>query len=327
VGWGDATKKADPSEVYVVDVANGTVAATLKATGMIHAVAFSPDGKWLAVATRQYVPQGATPPVLIVFNVPGFIEKFSTKSKLGDGFLDLAWGDQGKVLCAIDTPDAGGAGKSQVRRWSVLAFVERPAITTPQTRRYEALTVSPDGSTLAVADVGQGASGRTQVIRLFDLAKGTERASSKAAPSGSSPPRLGFTQDSKAVGVFRGESGELSWVDAATGNPAQPVPARFAAQPAGLSGTRSVVSSDGRRRAEGFKRNRDFGDIGGAWDGREKEFGTFIRLTENATAKTQTWRLGQGETPALAFSPDGTKLAGTVSQASGESLVIWPVPQ
>src|SRR5580704_13082361 len=37
-GWGDASKKADPSEVYVVDVAKGTVAATLKATGMIQAV-------------------------------------------------------------------------------------------------------------------------------------------------------------------------------------------------------------------------------------------------------------------------------------------------
>ena len=31
--------------------------------------------------------------------------------------------------------------------------------------------------------------------------------------------------------------------------------------------------------------------------------------------------------PGLAFSPDGTKLAGTVKQPSGESIVIWTAPR
>jgi len=49
-GWGDANEEPDPSELYVVDVAKVNVAATLRAPGVVHGLAFSPDGKWLAVA-------------------------------------------------------------------------------------------------------------------------------------------------------------------------------------------------------------------------------------------------------------------------------------
>lgn len=226
--WG--SKKADPSEVYVVDVAAGTVAATLRATGAVCGLSFSPDGKWLAVITRQNPNWGATPAVLVVFDVPAFAEKFKAKSSLGDGFLDLAWAGGGEALVAIDAPDAGGPGKRQVRRWAVPAFAEQPAITAPQAYRYEAIAVSPDGGTLALADVGQGADGKTHLVRLFDLAMGAERASSRAAPAGNSPPRLGFTPDGKAVGVFN--TAEVSWWDVVTGQPAKPDPARFAAPPA-----------------------------------------------------------------------------------------------
>src|SRR5205807_1981137 len=142
----------------------------------------------------------------------------------------------------------------------------------------------PDGGTLAVADVGQGLAGETRLVRLFDLATGAERAASRAAPASNSPPRLGFTPDSKAVGVF--DTDKLSWWDVVTGRPANPDPVRFAVQPAGLSDTRNVASIDGRWRAEGYDIHRDFADIGGLWDGRENEFGAFVRVAESATAKT-----------------------------------------
>jgi hypothetical protein len=163
------------------------------------------------------------------------------------------------------------------------------------------------------------------LIRLFNLTNGAERASSRAAPAGNSPPRLGFTPDSKAVGVY--DTDKPRWWDVVTGVSANRDPVRFAIQPAGLSDTHRAASIDGRSRADGYGRRRDFADIGAAWDGRGNEFGAFVRVAEIATARTWTWRVGQGDPPALAFSPDGTKLAGTVSQSSGESIVFWAVPK
>ena len=52
-------------------------------------------------------------------------------------------------------------------------------------------------------------------------------------------------------------------------------------------------------------------------------------MTEVATAKTWTWRVSaaQLDMPAVAFSPDGKKLAATVWQPSGGSIEIWAVPE
>jgi hypothetical protein len=55
-------------------------------------------------------------------------------------------------------------------------------------------------------------------------------------------------------------------------------------------------------------------------------------MTHGATARTWTWRVGdqtQGyaDVPAVAFSPDGTKLAVTVKQWDGGSILIWAVPK
>jgi hypothetical protein len=39
----------------------------------------------------------------------------------------------------------------------VPAFAEQPTITAPQVHRYEAIAVSPDGGTLAVAEIDRRA--------------------------------------------------------------------------------------------------------------------------------------------------------------------------
>jgi len=51
-------------------------------------------------------------------------------------------------------------------------------------------------------------------------------------------------------------------------------------------------------------------------------------VTNSASAKTQTWRVSKAQEPLIvAFSPNGAKLAGTVWQPSGASIVIWAVPK
>ena len=194
-GWGSADMEPGPSEIYLVNVAKGSVLATVKANCLIQALALSPDGKHLAVGTNRStwhpasVPPTAALPELVVFDIPALTAKFTAKSTQGNGFSDLAWAADGKTLYAIDAPEAMKEKKATVRRWDVLGFTEQPAITAPQIYQYEALAVSPDGGTLAVADVGQGADGKTHLIRLFDLPKGVERASSGATPTGNFPLR------------------------------------------------------------------------------------------------------------------------------------------
>src|SRR5438552_2190241 len=51
-----AAGTTDAGKVFVVDVAKTTVIKTLKATGWVQGLAFSPDGKWLAVVTTRSTP-------------------------------------------------------------------------------------------------------------------------------------------------------------------------------------------------------------------------------------------------------------------------------
>jgi WD40 repeat protein len=326
-GWNPVGEETGPSEVFVVDVAKATVTTTLKATGKVQGVAFSPDGKWLAVATRQNITYGATPAVLVVFDVPAFTPKLTAKAGGAEtGFIDLTWAADSKALLAIDGPADFVEGNSKIRRWNVPAFTEQSAIRVPQTLR--ALAVSADGHTLAVAEK---TASNARLIRLFDLGKGKEQASFKVGDD-NGVPRLGFTSDGKAVGVFDGHELSLSWwevvTDVVAGRPATPDPARFAIQPAGLSDdpSHASLSPDGSRLARGYDKHRGFGDLG--WDNRAKEFGAFVDLTEVAAAKTRTWRVGEvANAPAVAFAPDGTRLAGAVGQPSGAAILIWAVPK
>ena len=48
------------SDVYVVDVVKASVAATLETADFVEGLAFSPDGKWLAVGCRVITITPAT---------------------------------------------------------------------------------------------------------------------------------------------------------------------------------------------------------------------------------------------------------------------------
>lgn len=321
--WGLSTGQIGPGEVYIVDVATSSVRTTLRGKSWVEGLAFSPDGKWLAVAARPSAPAGGEPAELVVFDVPAFAPKFTAKTGSPEtGFIDLVWAADGKSLHAIDGPVDNAQGKAAVRGWDVPAFTERPVVRTLPLQGPASLAVSPDGRTLALAATGSATN--TFLVRLFDPG-GAERSFRAGDPY--QPPRLGFTADGKLVEVF--DTNRLSWWDAATGAAAEPRGARWAVPPAGLSGhrARAAVSPDGAWVAHGSERHRGFGDLG--WDNREKEFGGFVQVTKSATTKTQTWRVtGAPDAPGVAFALDGSRLAGTVSQPGGAgSVVIWAVPR
>jgi WD40 repeat protein len=323
---------ARDKNVFVVDVANASILAQLGVRPSVHGLAFSPDTKWLAVAgTRPYNPPGLAPAELVVFDMPTFTAKFRAQQKrafTGGGFKDLAWAPGGEALYAIDDP--GPQDEAAVRRWTMPAFTEQPTI--PQTGRdYSALAVSPDGRTVAVAD------GR--IIRLFDTASGAQRSSFKEEISSY---RLGFSPDGKALGAWgaAGDHTHRSWYDVVTGregvlttaeglvamNSLDPKLFTFAIQPAGISTLypRYVVFSPDFSMAawgEEYSPGAD-GPRPGA------QYGAFIHI--GTVPRHLTWRVGDSrgftDAPAVAFSPDGTKLAATIKQPSG-SLLILAVPE
>ena len=112
------TGEAAPFEIFVVDAAKGSVLTSLKGKGPTEGLAFSPDGKWLAVAAKPNIPVGGEPgggepTELVVYDVPAFTAKFTAKARVPDGgFIDLAWSADSKSLHAIDGPVdfAGGDG-------------------------------------------------------------------------------------------------------------------------------------------------------------------------------------------------------------------------
>jgi hypothetical protein len=301
-----------------------SVRAALKATNWVEGLAFSPDEKWLAEATRPSIPAGGAPAELVVFAVPAFTARFTAKAgRPENGFIELAWAADSKSLHVIDGPVDNAQGKAEVRRWDVPAFTERPVVRALQVKGPAALAVSPDGHTLTLS-FGGGVS-KSRWSCCSTPTRGPSGFAGPASPSGL-PVWLGFTADGKVVGVF--DTNRLSWWDVTTGRPANPGVASFAVQPAGLSDLRSrdSVSPDGAWRARGYERHRGLGDLG--WDNRGEEFGGFVEVTERAPAKTWTWRVSRAsDAPAVAFSPEGTRPAGTVRQPNGESILIRPGPK
>jgi len=324
-----ATSETEPGLVYVVDVAKTSVVATLKTKCWVEGLAFSPDGKWLAVATRPATlpsaPTGTAPAELVVFGVPEFTAQFTAQTGGPEsGFTDVAWAADSKSLLAIDGPVDGAAGKAALRRWDVPAGAEQPVVRTLEIKSFAALAVSPDGRTLGLAEANTDLD--RILVRLLDIGTGTEQSSFQVGDQ-QRPCRLGFTADGKAIGIFDTDRLKLSWRDVTSGRAAERG-GRFAVQPTGLSGQRSraSVSPDGGWVARAYEQHRGFGDLG--FDNRGEEFGSFITVTNSATAKSQTWRVSKAqEAPIVALAPDGAKLAGTVWQPSGASIVIWAVPK
>ena len=319
-GWWAVGEMARPCEIYVIDVRRESVTTTLKvaASSPGPGLAFSPDGKWLAVGTPTKA--GDETGELAIFDVPAFTRKFTAKpSGAKVGFVDLTWSADSKALYAVEGPD-GDEEKSQVRRWAVPDFTEQSVIRAPNSGRYSALAVSADGKTLAVAEY-------KGLLRLFDLPSGTERTSFMIGGVDLGW-RLAFAEDGKAIALF--DQGRTLWFDTATGKAAKLKLARVTIQPSGLSDqwcSRYAISPDGRKQVRGVERHPTLVFEKAS----ETDHGAFIDIEDRESGKAWKWRVGESkgtlDAPALAISADGTKLAGATRQPDGEAIIIWAMPK
>jgi WD40 repeat protein len=337
-GYTDGQWVQGLGKLFVVDVAGQAVLRTVDTNEGVDGLAFSPDGKWLAITTRRGIQQPPESAELIVFTVPDFAVKFKGQSErrpwehhergFPGGFADIAWAPDGKALYAID---GGQAVDAKIRRWNAPHFDEGPAFRVKEdTGDNMTIAVAPNGRTLATVAESYGG-----ILRLFDVDKGAEVVTVNV-PKGFY--RAAFTADGKAVGVFAGieamlamellfgkdktddkQPRDLTWWDVTTGKPASPSDRRFAVPPAAQANSRYyAVSPDSRMWAHTlmFLRPDDMNN-------------RYIVLTRTGTAKTWSWRIGAVGTvnlPVLAFSPDGTRLAGTLKTPAGWTIALWAVP-
>src|SRR4029450_7561998 len=61
-----------PANVFIVEVAKASILTTLDVKSGVEGLAFSPDGKWLAVGARPSIPAGTAPVGLVVVRRPAF---------------------------------------------------------------------------------------------------------------------------------------------------------------------------------------------------------------------------------------------------------------
>ena len=332
-----------PGKVFIVDIGKESVIRTIETDLGVTGLAFSPDSRWLAAATRDFgggktewekmaiaardIGHGKTEAELVVFDVGGFPpgdevlfgNKVAPTYKAKSGgakpgyFQDLAWRADSKSLHAIDHgPDQG----AKVRRWTIPDFVEQPAISI-ESGQIDALAAAPDGRTVAIVQhegTPNTATPGTTTLRLFNLEKGTEIWSRKEDELGArsfSPGPVGFTADSEAVGVPDAEERDgkpqsVAWWNAETGKAAKLAEARFAVCPASLAETRDhTISPDMRTRANAWN---GLGSGRGNWSWPEAG----IRFTQRDPGKEWYWdfeKMGSERRGALWAIPGPPALA------------------
>lgn len=247
-------------------------------------VAYSPDGRFLATSGYDGIVYGwNTASGMEVFRIP-------PKRSGGHWVPDMEFSPDGKMLAIVRTGDQG------IRLWDVGHGEERPGLKLAGDENAIAITISPDGTTLAaICSVPLRGGGVHRRIRLWHLKTGAEVAGFQSPEN--QTRSIAFAPDSKSLAV--GLDGEICVCDAATGRKLrtlQRYKGKFAVVAFSAGGTIASATQD------------------------EK----FVRLWDAATGQPKHVLRGHtSHIVSLAFSPDGKRLIST--GAADRFLRVWDV--
>jgi RNA polymerase sigma factor (sigma-70 family) len=261
-------------------------------------LAYSPDGKMLASASRQFGPG-----VCLWDAVTGRPLRQS-HSPLAN---TLAFSPDGKTLFI-----SNALSLVDVATGNEIGRLEKPIGT------FELVAFSSDGRTVAAADLGGGAG-----VILWDIVTGKELH--RLLGGGNFPFAIAFSPDGKTLATCRDEKGEpIRLWDVATGNPVRQLDAQAGALAFAANG--KILASSGD---DGKVRLWDLetGKILHLLDGKALFVGTvafspdakliasaqesgLVRLWDTRTGKeVRCWTASAQHIKTVAFSPDGTTIA------------------
>jgi WD40 repeat protein len=269
--------------------------ATVVRAQPINAVAFSPDGKFLAVALSS------TPGEVKVYDCADFKERASFPMV---GYaMAVVFSPDGQHLAAASEGEKEKPGLVKV--WAVGTWQERSTFRSFM-HFLIPIAFSPDSTTLALGDSRPGTHSPS-IVRFADPVSGLIRSSIDVQPGG--VHKLAYFPDGRTLLVITGWGPWKLW-DLATG---QEKAAPGLSQCYGRPSAGPAISPDGTCLAIGSYRSGSYqqGHIC-FWD------------IPRAKAKPG-WAFDRLILSSLVFSPDGKRLAGG-GNLHGGVVKVWAFP-
>jgi RNA polymerase sigma factor (sigma-70 family) len=292
-------------------------ARLLPVGGIVWALAWSPDGKVLATASCTYEPvdpQDATAGVVDtstvkLWDVRSGRERTTLGAEAKTRIQRLAFAPDGKLLAmGVNYPTE--VNRSEVRLLDLQTGLVRHSIAFPG--HLGGVAFAPDGKTLAFGGMIQEGGGRTLVLKLWDVAKGQERAEFKRRAlaelvNGTWTLRadissLLFAPDGATLATVEGDRAVRLW-DARTGKLRQTLEGHDEATPV------IAFAPDGKTLASA-------------------DTGQTVLLWDLKTGKVRRRLTGtRGPVHRVAFSPDGKTVAAAGAVVEGEKateeVLLW----